>query len=344
MASDFSIIATTDGGSTWAPKWTSTGNQALVAIEFPTPTTGYAAGTYGLILKTTDGGETWNPIPRMGTDSSSIVAYRYKYDRANRLREGAYHWYQRSKDDWNAVGQYREAMDYDPNGNITNLTRNNETGVAVSNNYSYIAGTNRLLALSPVVSMSISNKGPAKYTAPSLSMAASPVKIAAVGTSYSYDGNGNMMYDPNNTVKFIIYDNDNMPLVVYKGSQKIEYAYDAQGACISKRVGSTPTYYVNGADGKTESVTNEGVSVLYRYNIWGNDLIGHVRLYTTATRYYYLKDHLGSIRATVNTAGKIVSCDDYYPYGMIMPGRSMNIAADDERYKYTGKELDVETG
>lgn len=37
------------------------------------------------------------------------------------------------------------------------------------------------------------------------------------------------------------------------------------------------------------------------------------------------------------------SYDDYYPYGMVMEGRSGNNAQGDTRYKYTGKERDVES-
>jgi len=41
---------------------------------------------------------------------------------------------------------------------------------------------------------------------------------------------------------------------------------------------------------------------------------------------YYLKDHLGSVRVTVNQQGQMVGFDDYYPYGQQIPGRSSNSA------------------
>jgi len=43
---------------------------------------------------------------------------------------------------------------------------------------------------------------------------------------------------------------------------------------------------------------------------------------STLTRYYYLKDHLGSIKMMVDASGNVQSYNDYYPYGMTMPGRS----------------------
>jgi len=64
----------------------------------------------------------------------------------------------------------------------------------------------------------------------------------------------------------------------------------------------------------------------------------------TPKRFYYLKDHLGSIRVVVNEAGEIVSSDDYDAWGMILTGRSTDGSYLNAKYKFTGKELDTETG
>ena len=63
----------------------------------------------------------------------------------------------------------------------------------------------------------------------------------------------------------------------------------------------------------------------------------------TSDKYYYLKDHLGSIRVVVDTVGEIVSYSDYDPWGMILNGRSSNYGFADDKYKFTSKELDQET-
>jgi RHS repeat-associated protein len=64
----------------------------------------------------------------------------------------------------------------------------------------------------------------------------------------------------------------------------------------------------------------------------------------TSDKYYYLKDHLGSVRVVVDTVGEIVSYSDYDAWGMILNGRSSNFGFADDKYKFTGKELDTETG
>ena len=61
-------------------------------------------------------------------------------------------------------------------------------------------------------------------------------------------------------------------------------------------------------------------------------------------RHFYLKDHLGSVRVTVDEEGEPLGFDDYYPYGLQMPTRSSNTANPNDRYKFTGHEKDTEAG
>ena len=59
---------------------------------------------------------------------------------------------------------------------------------------------------------------------------------------------------------------------------------------------------------------------------------------TALQRYYYIKDHLGSIRVTTDETGTVISAQDYFAYGELL--REYNCV---ERYKYTEKERDKET-
>ncbi|MGF1670151.1 MAG: RHS repeat domain-containing protein, partial [Balneolaceae bacterium] len=54
------------------------------------------------------------------------------------------------------------------------------------------------------------------------------------------------------------------------------------------------------------------------------------------TRQYYLTDHLGSVRVTVNEQGDPVGWDDYYPFGLQMPGRTQNASNPNDDVKFTG--------
>jgi len=59
---------------------------------------------------------------------------------------------------------------------------------------------------------------------------------------------------------------------------------------------------------------------------------------------YYLTDHLGSVRVTVNEQGDPVGWDDYYPFGLAepvpktfgMPGRTQNASNPNDDQKFTG--------
>ena len=77
----------------------------------------------------------------------------------------------------------------------------------------------------------------------------------------------------------------------------------------------------------------------------GCNFIASVGVVTNnSEKYYYLKDHLGSIRVTVDTLGQICGYDDYDTWGLPLDGRSDNFSNSDDKYKFTGKERDVETG
>lgn len=101
-------------------------------------------------------------------------------------------------------------------------------------------------------------------------------------------------------------------------------------------------------NGNTEArIKENNPPVLIKHNIWGNDLAGtfEKEVYTNyvETKTYFLKDHLGNIKVRVNESGTVVGYDDYYPFGMIMNGRSNNTGTE-VNYKYTSKERDLETG
>jgi hypothetical protein len=61
------------------------------------------------------------------------------------------------------------------------------------------------------------------------------------------------------------------------------------------------------------------------------------------SKYFYLKDHSGSIRAVVDENGGIMDAHDYDPWGHIIIEYD-NSDNDPTRNKFTGKERDWESG
>ena len=57
---------------------------------------------------------------------------------------------------------------------------------------------------------------------------------------------------------------------------------------------------------------------------------------------FFVRDHLGSVRAVVSGDGRVLETNSYYPYGMKIDAlSSTNYTSSDvpNRYKYNGKEL-----
>ncbi len=59
---------------------------------------------------------------------------------------------------------------------------------------------------------------------------------------------------------------------------------------------------------------------------------------------YFLKDHLGNTRITMNQNGTVLQEDAYYPFGMNIAGLSSVNSSPENKYKYNGKELEDEFG
>lgn len=63
---------------------------------------------------------------------------------------------------------------------------------------------------------------------------------------------------------------------------------------------------------------------------------------TKPSRVFFLRDHLGSVRTTVDESGNVLGLDDYYPFGLVMDGHSDNVTNPNDDYKFTGHERDEE--
>jgi RHS repeat-associated protein len=182
--------------------------------------------------------------------------------------------------------------------------------------------------------------------------------------NYLYDVNGSLKKDVQGQIDTIKYDYRDLPLEIKKAGTSTYYRYNAEGQRVFKQTGTgVSTYYIMDVSGRTLAVVRSSTGYPV-FNLWGNDHIGQLVVSYGAggngivqgletplvtqtrsdTRYYFLKDHLGSVRVTVDVSGNVTSYDDFYPFGMTMDGRSGNFGSGDARYKYTTKERDAESG
>jgi RHS repeat-associated protein len=68
------------------------------------------------------------------------------------------------------------------------------------------------------------------------------------------------------------------------------------------------------------------------------DMIGDSPVYM-----FFIKDHLGSVRAVVPETGEVLQTNEFYPYGDMF-GTSGTAGSNGNRYRFTGKELGDESG
>ncbi|NCT74304.1 MAG: RHS repeat protein [Chitinophagaceae bacterium] len=318
-------------------------------------------------------------LAALGRAASGVNAaplfYKYRYDQLNRLVSmRAYKGFNSSTNAWTPVllDDYREDVKYDANGNILNYIRNGSPEVPDSAKlmdsltYKYWANTNQLKQVLDEVGYS------GNYTA--------DIDNQTETENYIYDAIGNLVQDKseNLTVAWTVYGKIKS---VTKVGGTIYYTYDAAGNRISKSYDGKTTVYVRDASGNVMSIyEKDGVGALVQTesHLYGSSRLGlsgtqtvapetgislatgydpaKLITFTRGEKIFELSNHLGNVLATINDKklatddgngevayyeADVVTANDYYPFGMIMPGRKYS-SSSLYRYGFNGKENDNE--
>ncbi|WP_282787598.1 DUF6443 domain-containing protein [Flavobacterium croceum] len=278
--------------------------------------------------------------------------YGYQYDNLNRLTNAIY---QKPNHAIPVTNSYNESLQYDKNGNITNLQRtgdldNDSFTIEIDNlNYNYDTNSNLLKAVQDI------SGNPTGF------------KDVVNTQDFYYDANGNMYKDVNKGITSITYNHLNLPTkIVFTGTNRnIVYLYDATGQKVKKVVTNgttiTTTDYLTGYQYEDDVLkffpTAEGYI--------NNTVVNGINNYNYVYNY---TDHLGNIRLSyskdpVTQQLKILNENNYYPFGMkhekyneekfvfisgnrgsfgyyIGAGKSSSSVT--YKYKYNGKELQDE--
>ena len=235
--------------------------------------------------------------------ANELRTYGYKYDDYNRLQSGDFRYRTGTIEDPNpwittALDYTASNMLYDENGNLKSMKQLglNPAGQKIildDLTYSYTANSNKLLSVSE--SASSQSKSPTTYDN------LGDFRDVAGTTDYSYDTYGNMLTDANKSLTFTYDELVNKTKRVTKGTQNVDYLYDANTNKLQKKVSPgtvTTTDYVG-----TAVYINNSLSFISHSE-------GRIRYNGAATNKYvydyYIKDHLGSTRSVVTyTEGAI---------------------------------------
>jgi RHS repeat-associated protein len=167
---------------------------------------------------------------------------------------------------------------------------------------------------------------------------AAPSSTANQLNGFCYDAAGNLVLNsPCPTGSFTptySYDSENR----LSSTAGVTYDYDADGARVVK---SSGTLYWPGQDGQVLTEANFSGLVEEEYVYFNGARIARLDtpLPITAVHYYF-SDHLGSASVITDPSGNIQQQYYYYPYG----GSESSTGSDPNRYKFTGKERDAESG
>lgn len=189
-------------------------------------------------------------------------------------------------------------LSYDLNGNITGLTRRSAGVVTDDLIYTYTG--NRLTTLE--------NK--------------------SISYHYAYDTHGNMTRDGMHGLD-LVYNHLNLIEKVMRGDTIVaKYSYLSDGTKLSATdsVGNGLYYSGSLVYGK-----QDGALRLESCGFSGGRFVATVG---GIEPHYFITDHLGSVRAVVNSSGEVLERNDYYPFGKRWDDGQLS----DNRYRYNGKE------
>jgi RHS repeat-associated protein len=281
------------------------------------------------------GASLWHSDKPSG-GGDAFASYSYEYDSKYQLINAQ--WSTINNNVLTSLGAiYKEGnISYDRNGNINALQRFDNTGLISSSqnfSYNYLPNTNQLASVANVGNSPTTDYASYQYNA------IGQLKSTTKGsfTSYAHHNVKGFMTsiskDPDGT--------DNVVKYYYSdgGLRYRKQTYNNSGTLLYE------TFYVHDALGNTLAVyDNNNVQSLFQKTetyIYGIERLG---MFDGNQYAYQLKDHLGSIRATIrknNGILDILSYMDYYPYGMVL-----RKAGTIQRYGYQGNfaEADQETG
>jgi RHS repeat-associated protein len=306
--------------------------------------------------------------------AGNAVGYTYHYDQLNRLKKMRQYTGINGGSTWDRsyiTLNDQENVTYDGNGNILTYGRNGgdttaQTIDSLTYNYNYTGGkllNNQLQYIHDAVTSSGYDLD---------------LRNQTNTNNYQYDGIGNITKDIQSGITNIAWTVYNKPDTIYKSAGNITYNYNTANQRISKTYNGLTTWYVRDAQGNVLSVyDNADTTVNWReQHLYGSSRIGMwkpnmnladsnaVDIWdTTGYRLFELNNHLGNVMTTINDVrnpyfkpshigplpgplqyftANVLSSQDYYPFGMLMPDRQYTNGDSTYRYGFNGKENDNE--
>jgi RHS repeat-associated protein len=262
--------------------------------------------------------------------------------------------------DGQAMGQYRQQYVYDEVGNILEMIHRGTDPVNPGWSRSYDYEEESLIEPGQ-------GNQPGKQSNRLSRTTLTGAGPQPISEPYTHDAHGNMTDMPHLPVMVWDFQDQLQKTarqVVNSGTPETTYyVYDAAGERVRKvterqaGAGQAPTrlkerIYLGGFEIYREYNGNGSVVTLERETLHVMDDQQRIALVETRTKgqdnspqqliRYQLGNHLGSVSLELDAQGRVISYEEYFPYG----SSSFHARQTDtpKRYRYTGKERDEETG
>ena len=275
--------------------------------------------------------------------SGAYQSYDFSYDKLNRLTSAVY------SDSDDNDDAFSTEYSYDKHGNITAITRNaitDDIGPLPLDELHLSYTGNQLTGVSNTANVyEFSNYYP--YLAP--------------GTNaFTYDQNGNTTKDLNKSISSIQYNLLNLPRrITYSDGSMATYTYTSLGEKVqvvystSQTTASQPSTNIVEANEDMKGSRDNNLrtamvpttmnycgNVIYNGNSLSRILLdgeGYATISKIPTYYFFIKDHLGNTRATLQSNGTVKQTNQYYPFGKRWDDMGETFK---QPYLYNCKELD----
>ena len=218
-------------------------------------------------------------------------------------------------------------LSYDRNGNLQTFIRY-ENGACVSNS-TYNYSGNRLVSYRPGTVFEREDVDAGEIILPKKGIVF-PLTVQL----HEYDANGNVTKDwergldmSYNCLNLLEYAADN-------DANAINYCYLADGTKLSATTGDDCGFSYRGSFTYRTDESSQPDRVFESTPFGGGRIVGTVDDETEVR--YFLTDHLGSVRAVVNSGCEVLERNDYQPFGKRWNTASLPVS--DNRDRFNGKE------
>jgi len=237
---------------------------------------------------------------------------------------------------------YSYALKGGNDGEITSITDNVDSGRSLSLGYDALHRLTSSVSQGstnyPKWGLSFTYDRYGNRTAETVTAGSGPANSVTVNPStnqistpgYSYDANGNLTSDGQNS---IVYDAENRVVSDSDGSGTATYTYQASGHRAVKIFGGNTTVYIFNGDKVIAEYVNGTLSKEYIY--FGNQMLAG---YSGTTLFYYLPDRLSN-RVVADINGNIEGQQGHYPFGESWYGSGTTT-----EWEFTSYERDMESG